>query len=150
MTRAMLVAAAFVIGCAPAEEAATDSAAMAVGAAALTAEHIAGTWSGVAMAEGTDSVLFRFTAVTPNGTEGMSIIEGQTDSVHVIHTFDGDSLIATSAPYIDQTLPNKPQVTFRAVGRMEGGKLVGTSAVMVASQPDSVLGRVRFEMTKSP
>jgi hypothetical protein len=41
-------------------------------------------------------------------------------------------------------------VTFRAVGRMVGGKLVGMSTTMLASKPDSVLGRSRFELTKTP
>ncbi len=152
MKKMMLFAALAVAACAkPADDkAAMDSAAMAAGPAPLTAADIAGTWSGTAMAEGSDSVLFRFTAVSPNGMDGKSIVEGQTDSVQVTHMFDGDSLIATSATYTDQMMPGKPQVTFRAVGRMMGGKLVGTSAVMLASKPDSVLGRMRFEMTKSP
>lgn len=146
----MMLLGAFLVGCGPREQPAADTAAMAAGPAPLTAADMAGTWNGTAMAEGSDSVLFRFTAVTPNGMDGKAIIEGQADSIQVMHMFDGDSVIATSAPYTDQMAPGKPQVTFRAVGRMVGGKIVGTSTTMLASKPDSVLGRIRFEMTKSP
>jgi hypothetical protein len=152
MKKAMLLAALAVVACAKpdADKAAMDSAAMAAGPAPLTAADMAGTWNGTAMAEGSDSVLFRFVAVSPNGMDGKTIIEGQTDSVQVMHMFDGDSVIATSVPYTDQMAPGKPQVTFRAVGRKVDGKIVGRSTTMLASKPDSVVGRIRFEMTKAP
>jgi hypothetical protein len=149
MKKLMLLA-AFLVACGPREQPATDTAAMAAGPAPLTAAEVAGTWSGVAMAEGSDSVLFRFTAVIQPSGDGKAIIAGQPDSVQVTHAFDADSVIATSAPYTDQMLPGKPTVTFRAVARRSGDNLVGTSATMLASRPDSVLGRVRLEMTKSP
>jgi hypothetical protein len=47
-------------------------------------------------------------------------------------------------------MPGKPTVVFRAVGRLMGGKLAGNATVMLASKPDSVLARNRFEMTKAP
>lgn len=149
MRRLMLLT-ALIVACGPSEQPATDTAAMAVGPPALTAADLAGTWSGVIMAEGSDSVLARFTVVSPTGMDSKSIMEGTTDSVAVTHMIDADSLVATSAPHTDQMLPGKPMVTFRAVGRMMGGKLVGTSATMLASKPDSVLERARFELTKSP
>ncbi len=149
MKRALLLA-VFVVACAkPEADKMMDSAAMA-GPAPLMASDLAGTWTGMIMAEGSDSVLSRFTVWSPTGTDSKTLVEGSTDTVAVTHMFDADSLVATSAVYTDPTMPNKPQVTFRAVGRMMGGKLVGTSAVMLASKPDSVLARERFEMTKSP
>lgn len=150
MKKAILLA-AFLFACAKKDEPAPDTAATAVGPPALTASELAGTWSGVIMPEVGDSVLERFTVISPTGTDSKTINQSSPkDTVAVTHMIDGDSVVATSAPYKDNMLPGKPQVTFRAVGRMSGGKLAGTSAVMLASKPDSVLVRTRFEMTKNP
>lgn len=100
------------------------------------------------MAEGSDSIISRWT-VTGDGTEVKWILEGSTDSVATTATFDADSMIVTSVVYTDVTMPNKPQVQFRSVGRLIGGKLMGTAAVRLASNPDSIVGRVRWEATKS-
>ncbi|HJU75844.1 MAG TPA: hypothetical protein VJ717_19035 [Gemmatimonadaceae bacterium] len=151
MKRLMLLA-AVLCACGPREDAATDTAGMtaaAAGPAALTAADLAGTWSGVDMAEGSDSVLARFTVISPTGMDAKAVFEGSTDTVQVTHMIDADSVVATSAPYPHPTLRGKPQVTFRAVGRMQGGKLVGTSQEMLVSKPDSVVSRTRFELTKT-
>lgn len=146
-----IILAAVLLACAKKDEPAPDTAAAAVGPPALTASEITGTWNGVAMAETSDSVLYRFVGVmSPDGMSGKAIVEGTKDSVQVTHVYDADSVVATSAPYTDQMLPGKPQVMFRAVARMVGGKLVGRGAVMLASKHDSVLARNRFEMTKAP
>jgi hypothetical protein len=64
---------------------------------------------------------------------------------------DADSAIATSQPYTDPTLPKgTPKVVFRSVARMKDGKLVGTSNLMLASKPDSVIGKATWEATKAP
>jgi hypothetical protein len=102
------------------------------------------------MPEGSDSVLQRITVISSTGMDSKTVSEGSTDTVAVTHMIDGDSVVATSAPHVDQMIPGKPEVTFRAVGRMVGGKLVGMSTVMLASKPDSVLQRTRFELTKTP
>jgi len=150
MKKALLLA-AFVFACGPREEAATDTPGMAAGPPALTASELAGTWTGVIMPEVGDSVLDRFTVISPTGMDSKTVTESSPkDTVAVTHMIDGDSVVATSAPYTGNMFPGKPQVTFRAVGRMVGGKLVGTSAVMLASKPDSVVQRSRFEMTKNP
>lgn len=152
MKKAMLLAALTVVACASpeADKAAMDSAAMAAGPAPLTATDLTGTWAGTSWAEGTDSIVGTFTVISETGTDSKAKLSAVPDTIHAMHAFDADSVVATSMPYVDPTIPNKPQVTFRAVGRMMGGKLVGTSAVMLASKPDSVLGRIRYEMTKSP
>jgi len=148
MKRAMLLV-AFVFACAPKEEAAVDSAATA-GPAPLSAADVAGTWTGVTMPEGSDSVLNRWT-ITGDGTQGKMISENSPDTVSTTTTYDGDSLVATSTPYTDRNLPGTPTVTFRSVGRLTGaGKMAGIATLMLASKPDSVLGRVRWEATKSP
>ncbi|MGQ0643649.1 MAG: hypothetical protein ACT4P6_23115 [Gemmatimonadaceae bacterium] len=147
MKRVMLLA-AFVVACGPKEEAA-DTAAMAMGPPALTATELTGTWSGVIMPEGSDSVQQRFTVISPTGMDSKTVNEGSTDTVMVTHMIDGDSVVATSAPHVEAMFPGKPEVTFRAVGRLVGGKIVGTSQTMLASKPDSVLQRTRFELTKT-
>lgn len=102
------------------------------------------------MAEGSDSVLQRFTVISATGMDSKTVNEGSKDTVQVTHLIDGDSVVATSAPHVDAMMPGKPTVTFRAVGRMVGGKLVGMSTTNLASKPDSVLARARFELTKQP
>lgn len=149
MKKAILLA-AVLFACGKKEEPAADTAAMAAGPPPLTATDIAGTWNGTAMAENSDSVLFKFTVWSPTGSDSKTLIEGQKDTVMVTHTFSGDSLVATSAPYVDQTMKGKPTVMFRAVGHIMGGKLMGNATVMLASKPDSILARNRFEMTKAP
>jgi hypothetical protein len=145
----MMLLAAFLVACAPSEKAATDTAAaMTAGPAPLMAADVAGTWTGMTMMEGSDSVISRWT-VTGNGTEGKWIVEGSKDSVATTATFDADSMIVRSVTYTDPNLPNKPQVQFRSVGRLMGGKLMGTAAVRLANKPDSVVLRARWEATKS-
>lgn len=147
MKKAMLLA-AFVVACGPSEQPAPDTVATA-GPAPLTAGDLTGTWNGTSWIEGTDSLASRWTVISSDGMGGKYIQEGQKDTVTVTTVIDADSMVATSAPFTDATLPNKPQVTFRSVGRMMDGKLVGTGALMLASKPDSVVGRVRWEATKS-
>lgn len=144
-----IILAVFVVACARSDEGATDTAAMA-GPAPITAADITGTWNGVSMAEASDSVLARWTVVSPTGADSRVVTEGSADTVSYMHTFDADSFVATSAPYTDATMPGSPQVTARAVGRLIAGKLVGTAAIMLASNPDSVLSRARWEATRSP
>lgn len=147
MKKAMLLA-AFVVACAPKEEAAVDSAAMA-GPAPLSAADVAGTWTGVTMLEGSDSVVNRWT-ITGDGVQGKMVSENSPDTVTATATYDADSVVSTSTPYVDKTLPGSPTVTFRSVGRLTDGKMVGTATLTLASRPDSVLARVRWEATKSP
>jgi hypothetical protein len=147
MKKAMLLA-AFVVACAPKEQPAADSAAMA-GPALLSAADVAGTWSGVTMMEGSDSVLNRWT-ITGDGKQGNMVSENSPDTVTAATTYDADSLISTSTPYTDRNLPGAPTVTFRSVGRLTGpGQMAGTATLMLASKPDSVLARVRWQATKS-
>ena len=145
----VILLAAVLFACAKKDEPAPDTAATAVGPPALTTADLAGTWSGTALAENSDSVLFKFT-VWSTGTDSKTLTEGAKDTVAVTHMISGDSLVATSAPYVDATMKGKPQVMFRAVGRLTGGKLAGNATVMLASKPDSVIARNRFEMTKTP
>ena len=148
MKKAMLLA-AFVFACAKSETPKADSPAVAAGPAPLTAADVAGTWNGTTMAEASDSVLNRWT-VTGDGMNGKWVAEGSKDTVATTTTYDADSMIVTSAAYKDMLTKGNPMVTFRSVGRLTGGKLVGTAAAMLVSKPDSVINRVRWEATKAP
>ncbi|MGQ0643650.1 MAG: hypothetical protein ACT4P6_23120 [Gemmatimonadaceae bacterium] len=150
MKKAMLLA-VLVVACGRSEQATTDTPAMAVGPAPITAADIAGTWTGMSMGETGDSVLIRWTLINPEGTVAKGVFEGSTDTLTVTHTFDADSFVATTSPYADQMAPGKPQVITRAVGRLiSAGKTAGTATTMLVSKPDSIVSRGRWEATKSP
>ena len=101
------------------------------------------------MAEGSDSVTSRFTTIRDTDTTGKLVIENSPDTIPYTVVYQGDSMIATSKPYKSPSSP-ATQVVFRSVGRLKDGKLVGTSTTMLASKPDSVLSRGRWEATRKP
>jgi hypothetical protein len=150
--RKVLLLAALLVACSKTETAKTDSAAMAPAMAMpapLTATDIAGTWSGVTMAEGSDSVLNRWTVESANGTDGKLTLEGAKAPIAITSVIDGDSVVSTSAPFTNPATPKAPPVTFRSVIRMKDGKLVGTSVTMLAAKPDSIVQRTRLEATRT-
>jgi hypothetical protein len=138
------------LACAGSESGTPDSAAAAA-PAMLTADMVSGTWSGVTLAEGSDSVVTRWT-ITRDANEETArlVIDGSTDTVLFTSTYDADSMISTSQPYTSVVTPNTGPVTFRSVGRLVDGKLVGTTVIMLASNPDSVVRRNRYEATRQP
>jgi hypothetical protein len=138
------------LACAKTETAQTDTAAMAMAPAALTANDVAGTWNGTVTREGSDSILARWTVVATTPPESKMVFEGSSDTLALTSTFDADSMMTTSPPYDDPSTPAKEMVVFRSVGRLQSGKLVGTSMVMLADKPDSVVARSRWEATRAP
>ena len=146
--RSIVVMVLILAACAPGDNQATDTAAMVDASDALTAEDISGSWSGTTFAEGSDSVLVRWTS-TMSGSSSVLLFEGSTDSVRARTSLDADSVIVESDPYPAATLPGNPQVRFRSVGRLRDGNLVGTSVLMLASEPDSVVRRTRWEATRT-
>ena len=80
----------------------------------------------------------------------MFIAEGAKDSVAMTATFDADSSVITSAPYMDPSAPaGSPQMMFRAVARLTGeNTMAGMTALMLASKPDSVIARSRWTATR--
>ena len=152
--RKALMLAVLLAACSKAETPAADTTAMAPAAAAapapLTAADVAGKWSGTSMAETTDSVTLRWTTENVDDMNGKLMIEGQKDAIAFTRTFDGDSMIASSAPYANPADAKAPKIVFRSIGRLKDGKLVGTSMNMLADKPDSVVSRGRWEATKMP
>ena len=148
----LLLLAALLAACAKTETPKVDTTAVAPAVAApapLTTADVSGTWTGMNMAEGSDSVLNRWTVESANGTDGKLTFQGVKTSVSFTSVLAGDSLVATSAPFTNPATPKAPQVTFRSVGRMKDGKLVGTSVTMLAAKPDSIVQRSRWEATRA-
>jgi len=139
-----------VLACAKTETAQTDTTSMAMAPAALTADDVAGTWNGMSMREGSDSVVLRWTVMAITPAESKMVFEGSTDTLTLTNSFDADSMITTSPVYDDPTTPGTNNVTFRSVSRLQDGKLVGTTTVMMADRPDSVVSRGSFEATRAP
>ena len=154
MRKSMLLAALVVVACSKEETPAVDSAAPAAppaAPAALTAADVSGTWTGTSKEEG-DTTVNRFTVTgAPGDSVGKFIAEGSKDTVTFTRRLDADSMMVTSVAYTDPSMPKgSPPVMFKAVGRLKDGKLVGTSMLVLASKPDSVLGRSTWEATRAP
>jgi hypothetical protein len=153
--RKVFLIAAIVVACAKKEAAPADTTTPAPPPPpppppALTAADLKGTWNGTAKREGdTATVAFVVTSVTDSTSKITFPKTKQT--VDVALKLDADSMVATSKPYNDPSLPKgTPKVTFRSVGRMKDGKLSGSSTIMLASKPDSVVGKSNWEATKAP
>ena len=144
-----------VVACSKAETPATDTAATAAvptpaAPAALTPADMRGTWNGTSKREGSDSTT-TFTVVSTSDSTGKIVFGTSKDSVPFTTKYDADSSIVTSAAYKDPTMPkNAPKVMFRSIGRLKDGKLVGTANLMLATKPDSVVGKSTWEATKAP
>ena len=152
--RKLFLLAFAVVGCAKNDTAAGDSAAATPAPppppAALAAADVRGTWNGTSKREGNDSTL-NFTFMNVTDSTGRLVFAGAKDSVATTVKFDGDSMIVTSAAYKDPLAPkNAPPVTFRSIGRLKDGKLVGQASIMPAAKPDTVVAKVNWEATRAP
>ena len=152
--RKTLFLALAVVACSTNDASKTDSAAGTVppppaAPAKLTAADVAGTWTGTTMAESKDSVTNRWTSIRDTDSTSKLVFENAKDTVMYSVVYDADSMVATSKPYTSPSDP-KTKVVFRSVGRMKDNRLVGMVVTTLASKPDSVVARSRFEATKKP
>ena len=142
-----------VVACAKAETPAVDSGATVAppaAPAALSAADLRGVWNGVGTREGGDSAV-NFSVISVTDSTGNVAFPGRADSVSTTLKFDGDSVITTSSPYQDPGSPKgSPDVVFRSVGRLQGGKLVGKAYLSPAAKRDTVVAVVNWEATKAP
>jgi hypothetical protein len=152
----LLIGAASFVACAKKESGAADSAAGTAAAApaapaALTAADLVGTWNGQSMPQSSDSVIARWTCVQPaTGNESKCVdAAAPKDTTVYTYTLSGDSVMFTSAPYTPPAPPKSPRVVDHVVGRKAGGRWMGTAVTTLASKPDSVVMRTRWEATKS-
>ena len=153
--RKVLLLALLFVACAKKEQPAADTAAPAPPPPpppppALTAADVAGTWNGTSKREG-DTTATAFTVKSTSDSTSTVTFTKTKVTVATSTKLDADSVIATSKAYKDPTLPKgTPNVMFRAVGRIKDGKMVGTTTIMLAAKPDSVLGKANWEATKAP
>lgn len=152
--RKLLVLAVALAACSKAETPAADTTAMApamAAPAALTAADVTGSWNVVGMGETGDSITGRWTTVNVDDTSGVLTPEGSTEKIPFKRMFDADSMIVMStAAYSNPADAKGPKLMFRSIGRLKDGKLMGTSATMLADKPDSVVQRGRWEATRAP
>jgi len=155
----LAICAAPVVACAKKDTGVADSSpaasaapAAAAAPAALTAADLVGTWNGQSMPQGSDSVLARWTCVQPaEGNQSKCVDAAAPKDTNVYtYTISGDSVMFTSAAYTPPAPPKSPQVIDHVVGRKSGDKWSGTAVTVLASKPDSVVMRTRWEATKSP
>ena len=145
--RRYLLVLPFVIACGGAETPPADSAAAAP--AALTEADVAGTWSGTAMMEGSDSVFANWSNMCSAGTCRFTTTQAPADTVVHTYTLAADSMSGSSAPYAEASLGGT-MVTDHWVARLAGNQVTGTGQVRLAATPDSVVMRYRFTGTKQP
>lgn len=149
------VCALALVACGKSDTGAADSVAVvapapAAAPAALTAAEVAGTWNGMTMPVDRDTVLARWKIVSSSDSTATLTFVGAPGSVRYTTRFDADSLIATSVPYTRPAPPKGPKVVFHSVGRLRDGKLVGTVMHTLASKPDSIVDRARWEASRAP
>lgn len=153
----LLIAAASLVACAKTESAKPDSAAGAAAApaapAAVTAADMAGGVSGKVMAQASDSVLFTFTCTSAPAASTTKCVNSSApkDTITYTYTLSGaDSVMFTSAPYTPPAPPKSPKLIDHVVGHLAASKWTGTTVTVLASKPDSVFMRTRWEATKTP
>jgi hypothetical protein len=116
---------------------------------ALTEADVAGTWTGTAMMEGTDSVFANWTNICAGGTCRFTSAEAPKDTIPQTYVLEADSMRGTSAPYASTDMKGV-MVTDSWVARLVGGQVTGTGMLKLAEKPDSVVMRYRFTGSKAP
>jgi hypothetical protein len=154
----LLIAAVAVVACAKTETPKADTAAPAAAAApaapaAVTTADLVGTVNGQVMAENADSVLSKFTCVTSATGNVSKCVNSAApkDTTAYTYTLSGaDSVMWTSDAHTPPVPPKSPKVIDHVTGRLSASKWTGTIVTVLASKPDSVLSRTRWEATKAP
>ena len=147
--RRYLLVVPFLFACAKKDNMAADSAAMAAAPAALTEAAIAGTWSGTATLQGTDSTIAHWTTTCANGTCRFTQTESPKDTIQQTYVIEGDSVVGSAGPYAEASMGGT-MVTDHWVGRITGNQIMGTGMAKLADKPDSVVMRYTFTGTKAP
>jgi hypothetical protein len=117
-------------------------------APALTDADVSGTWTGTVMPEGSDSAVVHWTQTCAAGSCSLTTQESK-DTVMSTYTIDADSVIGTSSQFSDPQFASAPIID-KWVSRLASGRVTGTGMMVLASQPDSVVFRYRFEGTRMP
>jgi hypothetical protein len=125
---------------------AIDSAGAVGGSARLTAAQVDGTWQGVTTPDTGSAAPTRWT-VRYAGPTAILVTQPAGDSSRYQVAYDADSIFGVSDP--TPAAPGGPPMVWRAVGRMQGEKLVGTVTASPVGKPDSVIVRGRWEAQRA-
>jgi hypothetical protein len=147
-----ILAALAVVACAGSEKTETDSAAAAtptVGPAALDLASLAGKWTQVVRAEGSDSILVTSELNAGADASSWTIKLPGREPQPVRVTVSGDSVMTEVGPY-ESVLRKGVQVTTSGVARLVDGKLVGTTIARYSGAGADSVVRMRTEATRTP
>ena len=144
--RRLLFTLPLLVACAGSDTPPADSAAPAM--AMISEADVAGTWTGTATMEGSDSVVLHWTQVCNGGTCRGTSQEQPGDTVVATYTIAGDSAVGVSAPYVDKSMGGITVID-NWVSRPSGSQVTGYGWAKLADK-DSVVARIRFTGTKAP
>ena len=157
MRRLLILSSAIltVAACTKTETPAVDTGTAAVAAAPepapapapVTEAQIAGTWSGVSMPNGSDTVVAHWTQVCAAGKcKGTSTEDKVT--INSTYTLAGDSAVGTAAPFTNAKMVKNGQIVDAWVVHFMGDSVTGTGRMTLASKPDSVIMAYRIAGAK--
>ena len=147
----LLFCALLLIGCGGGDKApAAETAAAIMPAPTINLAELAGRWSMVQMAEGSDSVLVTGEMNATGSQDGWTVTLPGRPPTPVRVSVSGDSILTEIGPF-ESVLRKGVQVTSSGVMRMVDGKLVGINVARYAgvTTADSVL-RMRSVNTRMP
>jgi len=133
------------LACAKGETPQTESEAAPPAQMGLTDADVAGTWTGTSVSLASDTATVEFTQICGSGS-CTGIIAGMTDTIMSTYTLSGDSAVGTSAPFMFPMVG--ANVTDSWTVHLQDGKAVGTGAMHLADNPDSVVFQYRFEASR--
>jgi hypothetical protein len=158
MRRLLILSSAVVaiVACTKTETPAADtSAAMAPAPApvapapvAVTEAQVAGTWSGVSMPAGSDSVVNHWTQVCAAGKCKGSSAEDKGVTINSSYTMAGDSAVGTSEPFTNAKMVKNGKIIDNWVVQFMGDSATGTGHMNLASKPDSIVMAYHFAGAK--
>jgi hypothetical protein len=153
---ALLSSAVLLIACAKTEEKPADTATAAAAPApapapapALSLASLAGKWTQVAKAEGTDSVLVTGELNATADASGWTMSLPGRPNIPLTVKADGDSVIVDAGPF-ESVLRKGVQVTNHGVYRMQGDKLVGKTIAHYSVKTADSVRRIDSEFTRKP
>ena len=141
MRRTTILLLVLLTACAPAEDAATDTAA----ATGVSLSDFAGTWDGTVTAQGSDSIVANIEMLATSTTEGWSFTVVNATNPALASTsparvtaIEGDSLVLEAGPF-ESILRAGQQVSTRSVYRLRDGRMVGVVQAIYTATGDTIM-----------
>lgn len=110
---------------------------------------VAGNWTVVSMAEGSDSVLVTYTIKATAADTGWMIMLPNRPAMPLTVMVMADSVMTSVGPY-ESVLRKGVQVSTNSMLRLQDGKLMGTTVAHYASAGADSVVRLRITGTKAP